>query len=87
MICVDAGGGCPLRQGISAEYVRFKTGRLNTDSKPSAVLNCGFGVVSEREYIPELTFRFLNERADKPGTVDETYAARHNILGGVQNGS
>ena len=26
-ICDDAGGGCPKRQGISAEYVRFKTGR------------------------------------------------------------
>ena len=33
-ICVDAGGGCPwpstfgpLRQEISAEYVRFETGR------------------------------------------------------------
>ena len=28
MICDDAGGGRPLRRGISAEYVRFKTGRI-----------------------------------------------------------
>lgn len=26
-ICDDVGGGCPSRQGISTEYVRFQTGR------------------------------------------------------------
>ncbi len=28
LVCVDAGGGRPLRREISAEYVRFKTGRI-----------------------------------------------------------
>ena len=26
-MCVEAGGGCSLKQGISVEYVRYLTGR------------------------------------------------------------
>ena len=37
LICDDAEGGRPLRRGISAEYVRFKTGRNRSDCRTGCV--------------------------------------------------